>query len=118
MPPVRQVLRPVGAFVLSTAATAWGLHLVTRLDGSICLLYVANVLSLALFAYDKWQSRRAGPRVPELSLLLVAGLMSGLGALLGMHLFRHKTRRPAFRWGVPALLVGQLWLLITWAPRT
>ena len=31
-----------------------------------------------------------------------------VGALLGMHVFRHKTRHWYFRWGIPAIFLLQL----------
>jgi uncharacterized membrane protein YsdA (DUF1294 family) len=48
--------------------------------------------------------------------MTMAAAMGALGALLAMHLARHKTAKVAFRWGVPALLVAQLVLLATWKP--
>ena len=39
------------------------------------------------------------------TLLLMAAVMGGVGALFGMHAFRHKTKRLKFKIGVPLLLV-------------
>ena len=35
-------------------------------------------------------------------------LGGSVGALLGMHVFRHKTRHWYFRWGIPAIFLLQL----------
>lgn len=40
-------------------------------------------------------------------LLLLAALGGSIGALLGMHLFRHKTQHKKFRYGVPLILLAQ-----------
>ena len=52
--------------------------------------------------------RRGRRRVPEATLLVAAGLFAAPGAVLGMYLFRHKTKKALFRFGVPALLLCQL----------
>ena len=43
-------------------------------------------------------------------------LRSSVGALFGMYTFRHKTRKPKFAYGVPAMLVVQIalfyWLFL------
>ena len=71
----------------------------------------ASVLGFSLMGWDKRQAKRGGPRVPERRLFWVALLGGAAGALLGMYLFRHKTRRWYFRWGLPAMLLLQLGLL-------
>ena len=63
---------------------------------AIVALLAVNAASFALFAHDKRQARRGGRRVPE-STLVLSGLVSGtVGAWLGVHLLRHKTRKPSF----------------------
>lgn len=67
-----------------------------------------NLLVLLLYGLDKWKAVHGRRRIPEATLLAVTALFAAPGALLGMRLFRHKTRKPVFRFGVPALLVCQL----------
>ena len=63
-------------------------------------LAIANLADFALFGIDKHQAVHVGSRIPE-AVLLGVGLAGGApGALLGMHLFRHKTRRAYFHWGL------------------
>ena len=50
-------------------------------------------------------------RIPESVLLVSAALGGSLGALLGMWLFRHKTRKAKFFVTVPLLLAAQCALL-------
>ena len=50
------------------------------------------------------------PRLPERNLLLLAIVGGGIGAWLGMEVFRHKTQHRSFRVIVP--LFTCLWLVI------
>ena len=71
------------------------------------------VSAVALWQYgrDKRKARRKKNRIPE-SVLLGLGFFGGApGALLGMSLFRHKTRHWYF-WAVNFLgLAWQIWVL-------
>lgn len=53
---------------------------------------------------DKIKAIRKSWRIPEWLLLTTAFVGGSLGGLLGMYLFRHKTRKPAFALGLPAIL--------------
>ena len=77
------------------------------------LVYLAavNLLTFSLFGIDKSRDRRHAWRVPEATLFLFVLLFGALGGWLGMRLFHHKTLHPLFKWGVPAVLIGQLVLL-------
>ena len=71
-----------------------------------------SVLGFFLMGYDKLQAKRGRRRVPEKSLFSVALLGGAAGAVLGMYLFHHKTRHWYFKWGLPAILLLQLGLLL------
>ncbi len=78
-------------------------------------LYLAavNLAAFGLMGVDKGRARRGKWRVPEKTLFLPVALGGGLGGVLGMRVFRHKTKHLAFRLGFPLLLV--LWLgLLGW----
>lgn len=70
-------------------------------------LLAVNLLTFATYGIDKYKARHARWRVREASLLLLAALGGSIGALLGMHLFRHKTQHKKFRYGVPLILLAQ-----------
>lgn len=64
----------------------------------IALVYylILNLAVLVAYGVDKSAARRGRWRTRE-SVLLGLGLAGGaFGGLLGMVLFRHKTRKPAF----------------------
>ena len=64
-------------------------------------LTIINVLAFALYGIDKKKAREDKFRIPESRLILVAVLGGAIGALLGMVLFHHKTRKKKFRIVVP-----------------
>ena len=71
-------------------------------------LFLYNVLVAATYAYDKWQAKRGGRRVSEKTLFVMAMAFGSVGALAGMQLARHKTRKWRFAVGVPFMLILQL----------
>ena len=73
------------------------------------LIITANVVNLVAFGVDKFNSKKRGYRIPESRLLLLA-LFAPFGALFGMILFRHKTRKVKFLL-VPIFAVMQVILL-------
>ena len=71
------------------------------------ILIVYAAISLVVFIFygvDKAKAVTKAWRVPERTLLLLA-VLSPVGALLGMLVFRHKIRKPKFYLTVPLLLI-------------
>lgn len=65
-----------------------------------------NLLAYALMAYDKFQSKQKGSRVPEKRLFLFAFAMGAPGIYLGMKApLYHKAAKPAFRAGIPLIII-------------
>ncbi len=75
------------------------------------LLLAVNGLTFCLYGWDKFRAKQGKWRVPERVLLAWAAAFGSVGALLGMAVFHHKTRKPKFHFGVPALLAAQLILV-------
>ena len=73
-------------------------------------LIVLNLLLFVLMGRDKAAAQRGARRTPETTLLALAVIGGSVGGLLGMVLFRHKTRKIAFRIGLPLILICQLLL--------
>lgn len=71
-------------------------------------LLLINCIGFALFGIDKSRARRHAWRIPELRLFLAALLGGAAGCLLGMLIFRHKTRHIQFVIGIPAILIAEL----------
>ena len=73
---------------------------------------VLNLAGFAMMGIDKKRAVRGAWRISEASLFLTALLGGALGCTLGMHCFHHKTRHWYFRYGLPAILLLQLFLWI------
>ena len=87
----------------------------------MALAAVYVVMSIILFLVmgrDKALSKTHKRRVPEATLFLLAVLGGALGGVLGMQIFRHKTKHNKFVLGFPALMLVQ-WalLLLLWLPN-
>lgn len=78
----------------------------------IIILVIVNASSFILYGYDKARAKRGARRVPERSLITMAALFGAAGALLGMELFRHKTRKKLFTTCVPLFLGVQVIIAI------
>lgn len=74
----------------------------------VCYLITINALGLLLMLIDKEKARRKRWRIPEKSLFLVAAIGGSVGCILGMYLFRHKTKHLSFTIGIPLILILQL----------
>lgn len=76
----------------------------------IVVLYLAavNIIAFAAMGMDKYKAKRGLWRLPEKWLFFLAGIGGGLGGIIGMNTFRHKTRNRSFIFGFPAILVLQL----------
>lgn len=76
------------------------------------IIYLVWNLSVALFyGLDKSRAVRGERRIREKNLILSAFLMGGLGAILGMVVFNHKTSKPRFRILVPLAFAIQIFLV-------
>ena len=78
-------------------------------------LVLMNLVTFWVYGADKRRARRGRWRVPEKTLFLLAALGGGLGALIGMRVWHHKTLHRSFRYGIPAiLLVEAVGLFYLW----
>ncbi|MBP3701039.1 MAG: DUF1294 domain-containing protein [Lachnospiraceae bacterium] len=76
-------------------------------------LLIANLISLILYGIDKRKAIRDKWRIPEKTLLLSALFGGAPGALWGMILFHHKTKKAKFFITIPVLFVLQV-VLFAW----
>jgi uncharacterized membrane protein YsdA (DUF1294 family) len=104
------------AGIAGIAALALSLALIqqARLPWLGGWLIAVNLLALLIYGYDKTIAGSGVRRVPERTLLAVALLGGTLGALAGMLLFRHKTRKPAFLIPFVVLAIVQSGAIAGW----
>lgn len=77
---------------------------------SVLILYLVLVNFLGLYAMytDKMRARKRAFRIPEATLFAIAFIGGSIGCIIGMYLFRHKTRHWYFVYGMPLILILQI----------
>ena len=82
----------------------------------ISLIYWAmiNVIAFIVYGIDKRKAIKDEWRISEKALIGLAAIGGGAGALLGMRIWHHKTRKWKFRILVPLFLVIWVAALIRW----
>jgi len=80
----------------------------------LVLLYliIVNAAGFLLMLVDKLKAKGGFWRIPEATLIGVACIGGSIGALVGMYLFRHKTRHMKFTLGIPLILIAQIGLIV------
>ena len=80
----------------------------------IVLIYLAviNVVTFFMYGIDKWKAKKSKWRIRESALLGLAVLGGSIGAWLGMKVWHHKTQHKKFKYGVPAIIIVQLALIV------
>ena len=68
----------------------------------------ASAATFVLTGYDKAVAGKGSLRVPELVLYAGAAIGGAPGLLLGMKLFRHKTRKASFQFVLVLIIVLQV----------
>ena len=81
---------------------------------TLIIIYLAgiNFLSFVVMGVDKYKARKRAWRIPESTLFVLALIGGSVGSIAGMHLFRHKTRHWYFLYGMPAILIVQVIIVI------
>jgi len=73
-------------------------------------LIIINIITFILYGIDKFKAKRGMYRISEKNLFILSILGGGIGAFLGMKLFKHKTRKISF-WIVNILFII-IWIII------
>ncbi|BBD01407.1 aspartate carbamoyltransferase catalytic subunit [Sphingobium sp. YG1] len=74
-----------------------------------------NLVAFTLFAMDKRRARMGLRRFSERTLLLWALIGGTPGAVLGRHVFRHKTRKQPFSTLLWLIAAAQAMTIAAWA---
>jgi len=75
-------------------------------------LIAINLTAFLAYGIDKLKAVKNKWRIRESILLGLAFISGSFGALLGMLIFHHKTRKPRFKIGVPLMLIAHIVLFI------
>ena len=80
-------------------------------------LIIINAAALLLMLIDKQKAKHGKWRISEKTLIGAALLGGSIGAILGMNIFRHKTKHPKFSIGLPLILAVQIMLCVLFLMR-
>lgn len=83
-----------------------------RLKYFIVYLLIINVVTFLAMGIDKWKAKKGSWRIQESALFTFVLFGGGVGGVLGMYVFHHKTKKPKFQFGFPAILILETALLI------
>ncbi len=80
----------------------------------VLTVYIAlmSVVLLVMMKVDKERARRNQYRISERTLWVMALLGGAIGGVIGMQLFRHKTKHLSFRFGFPLLALLDVSVLV------
>ncbi len=76
----------------------------------IIYLIIINLIGILAMYIDKKKAIKGSWRIPEKTLIMISVLGGGIGALIGMYLFRHKTKKLKFTIGIPVIIICEILL--------
>ena len=85
---------------------------ISLLHIALFYLVIINVVTFFMYGIDKWKAKKSKWRIRETALLSLAVLGGSIGAWLGMKVWHHKTQHKKFKYGVPAIIIIQLALIV------
>ena len=96
-------------FIWTVVGSPWGILAIW--------VMLMSLITFLVFGLDKgkakWKEKHENTRrVPEKTLFLLAGLGGSIGAWLAMKVFHHKTLHKSFKYGIPAIFIAQVVLVV------
>ena len=82
-----------------------------RHRGMYIYLTLINLITFAVFAIDKSNAIHHRSRIRVATLFRLALIGGSVGGLAAMYIFRHKTRKLNFTFGMPLILLVQIIIL-------
>lgn len=75
-------------------------------------LVCVNIAGFISMGVDKAKAKKKAWRIPEATLFIIALIGGSIGSIIGMRVFRHKTRHWYFVVGMPLILVIQISVIV------
>ncbi len=85
---------------------------VIGVNNIITYLLIINLIGFLAMGIDKLKAKKNWWRIPEGTLLMITLLGGGIGSILGIYIFRHKTKKLKFTVGMPTILISEIALII------
>ncbi|MBQ5489108.1 MAG: DUF1294 domain-containing protein [Clostridia bacterium] len=77
----------------------------------LAFIFIMSVVGFISMGADKQKAKKGKWRTPEATLFIIALLGGALGSVIGMQVFRHKTKHWYFALFMPLILVAQIALV-------
>lgn len=77
---------------------------------TIILIYfiLINIIGFLVMLIDKKKAENGKWRIQEKTIFMVTILGGGIGTILGMYIFRHKTKKLQFTIGLPVITILEI----------
>ena len=82
--------------------------MINAMKVAVAYIIIVNIAAFCMFGIDKSAAIKQRRRIPNRVLLLTAAFGGSLGALAGMYIFRHKTKKWYYSITVPVMLILQI----------
>lgn len=83
-----------------------------NLKNAIIYLVIINIVAFLAMYIDKRKAKYGKWRISESALFILVLFGGGIGGIAGMYTFRHKTQKPRFVIGFPAILIFEIFVVI------
>lgn len=78
----------------------------------VIYILIINLIGFFSMGLDKYKAKRGAYRISEKALFIIALIGGSIGSIIGMYKFHHKTKKNAFVFGMPMILVTQIVLVL------
>lgn len=82
------------------------------LKNILLYLLMVNLIGFFMMWSDKRKAKKGKWRIPEQTLFAITALGGGIGTIVGMYKFRHKTKKLKFTIGLPMIVILEIILII------
>lgn len=83
-----------------------------NLRNAIIYIIIINLITFLAMYIDKRKAKYGKWRISETALFTLVLLGGGIGGIAGMYTFRHKTKKPRFVIGFPAILIFEIFVVV------
>lgn len=78
----------------------------------IIYMLTINIITFLVMGLDKWKAKRGSWRIQESALFTFVIFGGGIGGILGMIVFHHKTKKPKFQILFPLITILEIAFLV------
>lgn len=82
------------------------------LKSFIIYLITINIITFLVMGIDKWKAKRGAWRIQEATLFGLVIFGGGIGGILGMIVFHHKTKKLNFVLGFPIICFTEIAIIV------